>query len=286
MSVKTVTSTSLAATFLLCPSILLAGGLGVKEEQPFSLSLGTYLSNFSTDINLRGVKNYGSINLEDALDLDAKDDSFYTTLSWRFKPNHRVRLGYYDFSRTATRSSQDSFTIELPENTYTFDVGTRLKTQFDWQVTPLTYEYSFFRGDNTEIAAIVGLHRIKTGIAFEGEAGILNQGNVTKVKVSPAKEASGPLPVLGIRGEYALNPSWKLGGYSRYFGIDFEDISGNMLDTSVYLEWDFSKYVSATLAYNSYNTNITSTNAVRGIDYKFDLEHDYRGPQFFLSVNF
>ncbi len=59
-----------------------------------------------------------------------------------------------------------------------------------------------------------------------------------------------PLPVLGLRGSFAVTPQWFIRQSFDYFYINYGDYEGQLVDFNVAVEWDFWKYAGVGVGYN------------------------------------
>lgn len=59
-----------------------------------------------------------------------------------------------------------------------------------------------------------------------------------------------PLPVIGLRGSFALAPQWFIRQSFDYFYIKYGDYEGQLVDFNVAFEWDFWKYAGVGVGYN------------------------------------
>jgi hypothetical protein len=273
----------------LTSATLCALALGANAEPGFGeetvvLRLGSYFSDFDTNVKLSGPNGGTGINLEDALGLDSDQAVLRGGLAWRIAPRHRLVLEYVDFNRESTGISERSFTIDTDDGFYEFSAGARLTTQFDWRLIPLTYTYSFYRADDLELAGSVGVHWFKTSIGFAGEATVTPPGGVPTPVASTAEEesASGPLPVFGLQGSYALTKHWVIGAKLGWFGLDYDDYSGELWDLGVTTEYWFNDHFGAGLGYSYYTIDLT----VEDGRFKTSADYTYGGVNAYIALRY
>lgn len=273
----------------LAPVLLLSVAMGANAEPGFGeetivVRLGGYFSDFDTNVKLSGPNGGTGINLEDALGLDSDQTVFRGGLAWRIAPRHRLTLEYVDFNRESTGISERDFTIDTDDGFYEFSAGASLTTNFDWRLIPLTYTYSFHKSDDLELAASAGIHWFKTRIGFAGEATVTPPGGVPTPVASTAEEesASGPLPVFGLQGSYALTRNWFVGAKVGWFGLDYDDYSGELWDLGVTTEYWFSEYFGAGLGYSYYTIDL----AVEDDGFKTSADYTYGGLNAYIAVRY
>ena len=271
----------LAIVLLMTGAKAQAVGFG---EETVSIKLGTFLSDFDTTATLSGPNGGTSVNLEDALGLDDQQATFRGELGWRFAPRHRVVLGYYDFERSSVGMSSSSFTVDTPEGTYVFDANATITTEFDWRLIPISYAYSFYKTDDLELSASVGVHWFDATIGFTGSATVTPPGGVPTpvASAAEAETASGPLPVFGLQAGYAITPKWVVGGHLSYFGLEYDEYSGSLVDARLDTEYWFTDNFSVGLGYTWYNIDFAKEKG----PYKVGIDYLYNGLEAFVGFRF
>lgn len=249
-----INGAALLACALLLPMHASLAGPGFGEDT-VNVKLGAFLSDFDTKVTLTGPAAGGTeVDLEDALGLEPDQLAFRGELMWRFAPRHRAILGYYRFDRSSIGSATRDFTWEFPNRTVEFTLATTVESTFDWQLVPISYAYSFYKSDNLEVAAQIGFHWFDLTVGVAGNA-IVNGGAVSFV--TEEESASGPLPVIGLRADYALTPKWLVGGHLQYFGLDYDAYSGDLLDARVQTEYRVTDNINVGLGYTWYDASIS-----------------------------
>ena len=268
---------------LLVPTASVYANPGFGEETVV-LRLGGYISDFDTNVRLSGPRGGDSINLEDALGLDSDQTVFRGGLAWRLAPRHRVTLEYIDFQRESTGKAEKTFTIDTEDGTYEFAAGATLETNFDWRLIPITYSYSFYKKNNLEVAGSAGIHWFKTNLGFAGEAIVTPPGGAASPVASAAEQesASGPLPVFGLQAGYALSENWSIGAKVGWFGLDYDDYSGELWDLGVSTEYWFSENFGAGLGYSYYSIDI----AEEDDGFKVAADFTYDGLNAYIAIRY
>ena len=82
--------------------------------------------------------------------------SFLLDGYWRFFERYKIRIMYFDESRSA----QKNLTDEIVSRGQTYPVNTQVSSQFDTRVVELAYEYAFLRGEHYELAGSLGIHEL------------------------------------------------------------------------------------------------------------------------------
>jgi hypothetical protein len=265
---------------------LLATGHAWSEprfgEETLKLQLGGFLSDFDTEVGLTGPAGGDpSFSLEDDLGFDSDYGAFRGELIWRFAPRHRLFVGYYDFSRDSNNTAQRQIEINDPNGgLIVIDAGASINSNFDWSLVPIRYAYSFVKTDDFEFAGSIGAHWADFEFGISGEATV-NGSPLAFFAESEA--ASGPLPVFGLRADYALSSRWVLGGHAEFFSLDFDDYSGDLVDLRAQAEYWFTDNVGAGLAFTWYEINLEYD---IGSGFALTADYAYTGPEAYFTVRF
>jgi len=261
------------------PATLAGSGFG---EDTMNIRLGTFLSDFDTKATLTGPAGNGvQVNLEDKLGLDPDQQTFRGELTWRFAPRHRLMLGYYRFDRSSIGTAQQDFVWEFPDRTLEFTLGTTIETTFDWQLVPVSYAYSFYKSDDLEFAGQLGFHWFDLQVGVAGDA-FVDGAPVASFARGDSK-VSGPLPVIGLHADYALTQKWLIGGHLQYFGLDYDDYSGNLTDARILAEYRITDNINVGLGYSWYDINVTKRS---GRGYAAAVDYVYNGLKAFIGYRF
>jgi hypothetical protein len=251
-------------------------------KETLIVRLGGYFSDFDTNVRLSGPNGGDKVNLEDILGLDSDQIVFRGGLAWRFAPRHRLVLDYVDFRRESTGTAEKSFTVDTEDETYEFAAGASVETNFDWRVVPITYSYAFYKTSDLELAGSAGIHWFKTNIGFAGEANVTPPGGSPSFVASAAESASGPLPVFGLQAGYALSKDWLLGTKIGWFGLDYDDYSGELWDLGVSTEYWFNENFGVGLGYSHYSIDIAVDNG----EFETAVDYTYDGLNVYITIRY
>jgi hypothetical protein len=253
-------------------------------DDVLTLRVGGYFSDFETNVRLSGPNGGDKVNLEDSLGLDPDQTVVRGGLTWRFAPRHRLVVEYVDFNRSSTGTAERNFVIDTEDGTYEFAAGATLNTNFDWTLTPITYTYSFYKTPKLELAGSAGIHWFRTSIGYEGAATVTPPGGVPSPVISAAESesASGPLPVFGLQAGYALTPQWIIGAKLGWFGLDYDDYSGELWDFGLTSEYWFSDHFGAGIGYSRYSIEITEDKD----RYEAAIDYTYDGANVYIALRF
>ncbi len=239
----------------LCLLLFLLGVFAqplMAEEEDYSnepweraaLYLGAFFINSDTDFDLGSGASI-SIDGEDALDLEEDYTVFRADAFWRITRRNRIDFTYYAMNRDG--STDLEIDIPLPDGGR-FQEGVKIKTDFDMTILRASYAWSFFKNEHFDLGIAGGLYGLK--VDFEMKA--KDSGGSDKEET----DFMYPLPVIGLRGNFALTPKWFIRQSFDYFYVNWGDYEGYLVDAMMAVEWNALKYLGLGVGYNYVQMNL------------------------------
>ena len=267
-------------------SAVLLSSAGVADAQTHErgpldataiLDFGGFFS--STDIRVRldgeGGRVGDSIDFDDAFGLDRFERFRFDGL-WRIKGKHSIRGTYFKNNNTATRELDRD--IDFGDETY--PLGAATTARWELEVMQISYDYTFKRNDNYELAAGIGVHLLDAKLGLDST--ITGAGGSASREISQTGSTDAPLPVLGLRGIWRLPHDFYFTAQAQYFYVDYDDYNGSLSDLKATVVWQATPRFGLGLGYNDFR-------------FRFDLDKDlfsgrlrwsYGGAMAFASVTF
>ena len=275
-------ATSLAAIVavaaIMAASARAADELDMQSElSPFSLRMGVYDMNLSTEVRADGQGgNFGTrLNFEKALNLADNKDTFNAALRWRFKERHFLELEHFRLNRSGFRRLDG----EIRFGERVFPIGADIRSSFTTEVTRLGYSYRVVRSQDWGLAVGAGLHvtRLRaalTEVTFDNSNVPMGEAEIAKV--------TAPLPVFGLGAARRLGTKWALLARAQVFAADFDDIDGTIKHGAIYFEHDTFDNFGFGVGYDWFVIDIKTEEElwVGRIQVRFD------GPMLFLKGSF
>jgi hypothetical protein len=249
-----------------------AEGINPLDDR-FSLSLGTFMLNTSTEIRVDGTTGRGT-DIDTERDLGLQDgDRFRVDGYWRFADRHKLRILYFDTDRSASKTLQRD--IDVRDTVFPVDLT--VKSTFETRVAELAYEYAFLRGENYEVAGTIGVHdlRFKLGLTASQNSGEL-------AELSRDADASGPLPVIGLRGVWRFHPNFYFDAQAQFFKISLDPYDGRLEDYNASVVWTPFKHFGVGAGYNEFVTRLD----VSADRFDGRLRWRYGGARIFITASF
>ncbi len=242
----------------------------------FSVNAGWFVTALNSDVRI-GSEELGAgidIDLEDALGMDTTTSVFRADALYRFGQSrrHRFDFSFFEFRRDATKTLGRE--IEIRDRTYS--VGTTVDSHFNLSIYKGAYSYSFFQDDRLDMGASFGVFVMPIEFGISAAGGAAQEESITA-----------PLPVVGLRFDYAITPKLFLRQGVEFFYLEYQDFKGHMMNSSIRLEYNAWKHVGLGIGYDAFRLRIEA----RGEDYpEIDLngsiEFEYAGILLYGKVYF
>ena len=250
-----------------------------QKEKPwnrFGLNLGGSFNGYDSNVRL-GVKGLGlSVDAEELLDLDTSTSSFAIDGFWRFTENRRHRLDFNWF--LLHRSGTNTLGRDIDIGDLHIPLGTHVNTTLDIDIYRLGYSYSFFQDDRMDLAVSGGAYILP--IKFEISAEGLVDG-------SESASITAPLPVIGLRADFAISPKWFLRSKIDLFYLEIGDFKGAIADTRLAVEYHAFKNVGFGLRAESFRVKVEAEgDDYPGVDFQGAFEFNSLGLMAYLTLYF
>ena len=255
----------------LCAIPILAAAPAFAEDDDFnhfSISLGVFLTDRESKSRLRGDLGdpAAEIDLESDLGLDRSDSVFRLDGYYRFNDRHRIDFSAFDLSRSKNRVIDE----EITWGDTVYPINANIRSEFDLAIYKLAYTWSFMRRDKGYLGLTGGLYIASLGATIsEPQLGSAGSDSLTA-----------PLPVVGLRGEYALSEKFTLRGSAELFALEYEEYDGKLTDFYLGIDYQLFEHTAVGLGLNTVQLDI-------GIDRdNFDGDFDWRYDGGLLFVRF
>ena len=265
MDNKSLLWSFIAAALLGVPQLAVAENIAGDR---FSLSLGVFVTDRDTDTQLDGTTTGSDINFEKDLGLDSSDNVFRVDGYYRFNERHRVDFSLFDLSRSA--STQIDRDLQWGDASYT--INTVVDTDVDLKIYKAAYTYAFMRRDNGYLGFTAGLYVADTRSSISEQ----NLGQAT------VGEVTAPLPVIGLRGEYAFSDHWSFRASGEFFALEYNDVDGSLIDLYAGIDYRVLDNISLGFGVNSVSIDVDATKT----SFAGSIDWQYTGGLLFLKFNF
>jgi len=225
----------------------------------FVVSLSGFVVTSNINGSLSGSANTSeqNVDFDKRFGTDADQTRLRAEVLWRITQRQHLRFSYFndDVQRTRTLDK------DLTWGDYTFLAGAQVTAETKYRVYELDYEFAFLRRPNYEIVALAGIHLDDVTLKLSGSASLTvdtPMGPVERPATFTTKSNSvpAPLPVLGLRADWAVAPHIYLEAAAQVFSISYQGINGNWSDLRFGATWMFSDHFGLGLGYDRFATHV------------------------------
>ncbi len=198
-------------------------------SETFVIRLSAYhISDADTDLTVLSSDNIGTgFNFVD--DLGGDDSVTVPRLDgyYRFNDVHRIEFSSFRIER----DGENRLSIDIDIGDETFTVGETVVSSIVYELFKIGYAYSFYRSEQVELAVTAGLNMTEYEFDYELVDGSSDD----------TSDASGPLPMFGIRVAYAINSNWSLHYLSEVLFIETSEAEGSFQTYEVDIRYRLNK---------------------------------------------
>jgi hypothetical protein len=267
---------ALLGTLVLCPMAALAEEAPNLLTNPFHVALGTYIVDTDTEVSLNGSSSEGSrVDWENTFG-SGDVTRFRLDGQWRFADRHKARFMWFDSSRDSSRTLEE----EIDWGDETFPVNVRTRAEFSFSVYELAYEYAFLRRDNYEVSGSFGLHYTELELTLSAKAE--TSGGTLQGDIKESGDVGAPLPVIGLRGLWALPYDFWIDAQAQYFALSIDEYDGSLTDLRLMVSWQPKTWLGIGIGYNQFTIDVD----VEKNSFDGSLDWTYEGPMIFYSASF
>ncbi len=259
------------------PGVIMSGSSRGPNllEDPFQVSLGTYIVSANTTIRLDATNEDTGTTVDWDRVVGGGDASrFRLEGAWRFGERHKLRAMWFDYSRSRTEALDRE--IEWGDEVVPLSAEATAKTQFS--IYEVAYEYAFLKRETLELTGTAGIHWTQ----YKAELSATVNGASGTREASDSAKLNAPLPVVGVRGLWRIHRNFWLDGAVQYFALQYDIYDGSILDARIAVLWQPSKWVGIGLGYNRFDVDVDLDDN----DFRGSLDWVYDGPQLFYQVSF
>jgi hypothetical protein len=267
---------ALTAALLAAPCIAQAREPGLLTS-PFYVSLGTFIVDSDTTLELDGQSGRGDVVDFDRTIGDDDATRFRVDGWWRFADRHKLRALWFDANATLSRA----ITREIDWGEAEFPVGANVQMDRDFTIYELAYEYSFLKRESLELTGTFGLHYTKFSLGLAANLEVDGQPTETRYTSDTAR-VEAPLPVVGVRALWNPGGDFWIDASAQFFSLSIDEYDGKVTDYRVAALWQPKTWLGIGLGYNGFALDVdVDKDSFRG-----SLDWEYGGPQVFLSGSF
>lgn len=269
MTFKTLALHTVALGVLAMPTALLAQSPAQRERA--AITFGAFITNPLTDVRVDSDTDAGTdVSFEDDLGVDSSTTILRLGGYWWLSERNRLDFSLFSFNREGSRRIDE--TIEFGDETFVLD--TVLTAESNLDVAKAAYTFAPIVKDRGFLGLTAGLYVSQSALS-------LSAPSLSRVE---STDITAPLPVIGLRGDYAITDRITLRGAFEWFGIDTGDVEGTLTDKYVALDYGIGERFAVGLAYNDVEMDIDADEG--GSGFRGALNTGYDGWLVYMKVDF
>jgi len=236
-----------------------------------AISFGAFVSEPVTSARVDSDDGSGTdVDFEDDLGLDSSTTILRLGGHWWMSRRNRLDFSVFSFSREGNRKIDE--TIDFGDTT--FNINTVVTSTQDIDIVKTAYTFAPIVKDRGYFGVTAGLYVSQNQLS-------LSEPTLGRAE---SEDLTAPLPVIGVRGEYAITDRLTFRGALEVFGIDTGDVSGHLDDLYVATDYGFGDRFAVGVAYNDVSMDITADEGEDG--FRGALDWGYDGWLLYFNVEF
>ena len=263
-----------------CLSILCVTQPAVAQEIHPALTtnwwynLGVFYPDheFTVRVNSDILGPGSEISFESDLGLNDRAALFNGEIGWQFGERWGTSLQYFETHRTDRYVLEETYQWE----DLVFDVGLSIRAGTGASVTRLAFFREFTDPGPHDFRLNLGIHYMTIDAFIAGDAR-LNDDSVEFRKSEAKSEA--PLPNIGAWYRYSPSEKWLFEFRYDYFGADFGDYDGQMMNGVVGANYQIFDRFGIGLAYQRFHIDVRTKEE----NWKGRVDLTYHGPLLYIS---
>jgi hypothetical protein len=241
---------------------------------------GAFLTTFDANLRIddptlgKGTK----FSLRDDLGVDRQQTGAWLGVEWRLTPKQRLGLNYTRFTPSSTRT----LTHPIQIRNVVYPAGATLSSDLHMDIVPITYSYSFIKGESDEFSGTIGVNWNRMEFDTSGAASLAG----SSFAAATAANANFPLPLFGVRYNHNFSQRWSVAMEGAGFVLKVAegtfDVRGSLWNARVEGEYRFARHFAAAAAVDAFSIDINANKS----DWRGDIGYRIWGPQFYLKARF
>lgn len=234
-------------------------------DERFNLRVGAITAaQFDTEASL-GVRNTNvgtSIDFEDDLGLANSTESLRIDAFWRFDRRNRIDVGYFDLTRSGSRTT----TREIEWGETTFPITSTVSSYLDTQIIPVRYTHSFVAEDDLDFGLGVGVYYMELAAGLRANS----------LGIGQSFDSPVPLPVVAMHASWEFLPYLQAFGTVQAFYVDLQaigeidELRGRIVDATLGLEYELCDNASLGAAVNYFDMDVDTTTTRLALDVSYE----------------
>ncbi len=195
------------------------------------------------------------LNLEDAFDLPGNKSTFRLGGAWQIVDRQYLDFGYMQLNRSGSHVLANDINF----GKYTFLQGTGVGAEWNSSYIYVAYRYDLYRNNKVHVGGTAGISYVDLSAKLSANGAVrISDGEPVSGEVSQKGSIGLPVPLIGVRFDYAFAKQWTWTTYYRFFALKIGDISGGMTEGGMIVNWYPTKHFGLGAGVESSKINLKS----------------------------
>ncbi len=209
------------------------------------ITFGAFVADRESTTRLDPASGRGTdVDLERDLGLESRTTAARVGGYVWLKPRQRFDFSLFDLSRDASRRVEK--TILFGDEV--FEIDAVVDSEASLRILKADYTFAPVSGERAYLGVNAGLYTASMKFS-------LSQATLGNFE---SEDLTAPLPVAGLRMEYAITPRLSLNGAAQWFRVDVAELSGRLSDVHLAADYALGRRLAVGLAYNDVSANVTA----------------------------
>ena len=222
------------------------------QDKKFALGVGLGMVKFDTNAKVTSKVSGRSryVDLEGNLNLPDHDRVNTLYGAYKFNRKHSLIFGYFSIDRDATL-------VDFAEDFEDVLVlRARVEIEDSTRFYNFAYGYNLFQDDRSDVTLVAGLKTLDLRLRAEAMGEVSYNGETrSEVEVVEA-DVIAPLPLIGLNFGFDFTPEWGISARVGVVGGSYQDVSANVVETSINSHYRFSRHTGFLLGLTHFDANV------------------------------
>jgi hypothetical protein len=242
----------------------------------FIVQAGAFFSRADLNGSVDGATSGDNpeFDFEEQFGVSRSEDLAAAEFSWRFTPNWRMQLQYFEPGRSGTAVLEED--VEFGD--VVFEQGSSVTAKSGFEILRLFFGRNFSKRDDMNYGVGAGLHRIAIDLSLTGNVIANGQQLINETRKAGA---TAPLPNVGAWYDWSPAPKWLLGARVDWLDASVGDYSGGLLNAAIGVNYQLFDHVGVGAKYQTFGIDV-------GVDkpsWQGDIDMQYEGAYIYVSAN-
>ena len=254
------------------------GEIELYDSERFALGIGAAVVKFDSKIKFTDKQSGDSMFLDPEGNLDLPELSHVTTIYGAYSFNHKHSIGFSYF-----QINRESTLIDFDKNFDNVRIIGKATIADKTSFYRLDYAYTLFNTATSKIMLDAGIYGLDLKLVFDAEGSIaIRDTTIASDTMHKEAEVFAPLPMIGVNILYSFTPKWSMGTKVTFVGGSYEDVSANVLQTSVNARYRFTKHVGILFGLAYFDATVNIDDGVEETDITYGYNGGYIGMHFLV----